>query len=161
MILALTSKTLPSGAVFRCGGLRHRPADRPRSGVAEARLAGSEQPAIRIQLDPSRLASMNIGVDQVANAIFRRQYPRRRRGFRRVDRSWSIATNDQLTTPEDFRAIVIASNKGTVIRLGDIARVERGVRKPPRRRLVQRSAGGASSISRGSPTPMSTRWSTG
>ena len=128
MILALTSRTLPSGAVFDAADsiIAQRIARVP--GVAEARLAGSEQPAIRIQLDPSRLASMNIGVDQVANAIAAANIRGAVGAFDGADRSWSIATNDQLTTPEDFRAIVVTSSKGVVTKLGDIAVVERGVR---------------------------------
>ena len=128
MILALTSQTLPGGAIFDAADsvIAQRIARIP--GVAEARIAGSEQPAIRVQLDPGRLAAMGIGVDKVANAITTANVRAAVGAFDGESRSWSIATTDQLVSPEDFREIVVATVKGVAIRLGDVATVEKGVR---------------------------------
>ncbi|HEY8066377.1 MAG TPA: efflux RND transporter permease subunit [Methylosinus sp.] len=128
MILALTSQTLPSGVIFDAADsiIAQRIARVP--GVAEARIAGSEQPAIRIQLDPARLAVMGVGIDKVATAITTANVRTAVGSLDGDERSWTIETNDQLATPEDFRGIVVSAEKGVIVKLGDVADVDRGVR---------------------------------
>ena len=128
MIIALTSDTLPTSVVFDATDsvLAQRISRIP--GVAEARITGSEQPAIRLQVDPSRLSAMGVGIDQVATAINTANVHGAVGALSGDQLSWSIAVNDQLSTPEDYRNIVVAQNKGAVVKLGDVAKIELGVR---------------------------------
>jgi multidrug efflux pump len=128
LVIALTSETLPTSAVFDATDtvIAQRISQVP--GVGEARIAGAEQPAIRVQVDPARLAAMGLGVDAVAKAIVSANVlaPVGELDGSRLTRSLEV--NDQLSTPEEFRDIVVASGNGAVVKLGDIATVERGVR---------------------------------
>ena len=70
LVLAMTSDTLPTSAIFDATDsvIAQRISQVP--GVAEARIAGAEQPAIRVQVDSARLAAMNLGVSEVGRALF-------------------------------------------------------------------------------------------
>ena len=128
LVLAMTSDTLPTSAIFDAADsvIAQRVSQVP--GVGETRLVGAEQPAIRVQVDSARLAAMGLGVDAVANAL-NAANPHSAVGALGGDvREITLATTDQLSTPEDYRNIVIASRNGAVVKLGDVATVERGVK---------------------------------
>jgi hydrophobe/amphiphile efflux-1 (HAE1) family protein len=128
LVLALTSDTLPTSAIFDATDsiIAQRISQVP--GVAEARIAGAEQPAIRVQVDSARLAAMNLGVSEVARALFSANAHSAVGALAGATQEITLAATDQLATPEDYRNIVIASRNGAVVKLGDVATVERGVR---------------------------------
>jgi len=63
LVLALTSETLPTSAVFDAADTVIAQRISQVAGVAEARITGAEQPAVRIQVDPARLAAMQLSID--------------------------------------------------------------------------------------------------
>ncbi|WP_292528732.1 efflux RND transporter permease subunit [Methylocystis sp.] len=128
LVLAMTSDTLPTSAIFDAADsvIAQRVSQVP--GVAEARLAGAEQPAIRVQVDSARLAAMGLGVDAVANALNAANAHSAVGALSGDAQEITLATTDQLSTPDDYRNIVIASNNGAVVKLGDVATVELGVK---------------------------------
>jgi len=126
--LALTSKDLPLSAIYDAADSVIAQRIGRLHGVGEVRLGGGSQPAIRVQVDPARLASMGIGVDQVAN-IVRRANVRTPTGvIGGGEQTFSLATTDQLTAPEEFANVVVASKNRSVVRLGEVATIERNVR---------------------------------
>lgn len=128
LVLALTSDTLPTSAIFDATDsvIAQRISQVP--GVAEARIAGAEQPAIRVQVDSARLAAMNLGVNEAARALFAANAHSPVGALSGNLQEITLGTTDQLATPEDYRNIVIASRNGAIVKLGDVATVERGVR---------------------------------
>ncbi|MDJ0449517.1 efflux RND transporter permease subunit [Methylocystis sp. JR02] len=128
LVLALTSDTLPTSAIFDATDsvIAQRISQVP--GVAEARIAGAEQPAIRVQVDSARLAAMNLGVNEVGKALFTANAHAAVGALSGGSQEITFDTTDQLSTPEDYRNIVVASRNGAIVKLGDVARVERGVR---------------------------------
>ncbi|WP_163563700.1 efflux RND transporter permease subunit, partial [Klebsiella pneumoniae] len=69
LILALTSDTLPTSALYDAADsvLAQRISQLP--GVADVTVTGAEQPAIRVRVDPGILASLGLGIDAVRTAI--------------------------------------------------------------------------------------------
>jgi multidrug efflux pump len=128
IVLALTSKTMPTSAIYDATDTVIAQRISQVSGVGGVIIAGAEQPAIRVQVDAGRLASMGLGIDQVANAIVNNNVLAPTGAFSGDRQGVSIGTTDQLNTPDDYRGIVIASNNGAVVKLGDVATVTRGVR---------------------------------
>ena len=128
LVLALTSESMPTSAVFDATDTVIAQRISQVSGVGNVVVAGAEQPAIRVQVDPARLASMQVGLNQIANAVVSAnvQYPTG--AFNGDGQGVTIATDDQLNTPEDYRGIVVASKNGAVVKLGDVATVERSIR---------------------------------
>ena len=128
IVLALTSDVMPTSAVYDATDTVIAQRISQVGGVGGVVVAGAEQPAIRVQVDPSRLASMGLGLDQVANAIVNSNVQAPTGAFSGDGQGVTIATTDQLNTPEDYRGIVVASKNGAVVRLADVATVKRGVR---------------------------------
>jgi multidrug efflux pump len=101
-------------------------------GVGTVQLFGSPY-AMRIWLDPNRLVTYALSVDEVVTAI-RTQNAQVTLGqlggtpaVPGQQLNATISAQERLQTPEQFRAIVVRSNAdGSVLRLGDIARVEIG-----------------------------------
>ena len=128
LVLALTSDILPTSMIFDATDSVIAQRISQVAGVAEVRIAGAEQPAIRIQVDPARLASMGLGIDRVAEALISANVIMPVGALNGASKVETIATSDQLSTPEDFKSIVLAATHGAVVRLGDVATVERSVR---------------------------------
>ena len=128
LVLALTSDSLPTSTIFDATDtiIAQRISQVP--GVAETRVTGAEQPAIRIQVDSARLAAMGLGVDAVANALTTANAHSAVGVLAGATQEITISTTDQLSTAQDYRNIVIASRAGAIVKLGDIAKVELGVR---------------------------------
>ncbi|KAB2853728.1 MAG: acriflavine resistance protein B, partial [Sphingopyxis terrae] len=128
LVIALTSDTLPTSAIFDATDtvIAQRISQIP--GVGEVRVAGAEQPAIRVQVDPARLAAMNLGIDTIARAIVAANVQSPAGAFDGAVHTATIAANDQLSTPADYGNIVVAGSKGSIVKLRDIATVERAVR---------------------------------
>jgi hydrophobe/amphiphile efflux-1 (HAE1) family protein len=128
LVLALTSDSMPTSSIFDAADTVIAQRISQVSDVGGVVVAGAEQPAIRVQMDPARLASMGLGLDQVATTIINANVQSPTGAVSGDGQSVTIATDDQLNTPRDYRAIVIASSNGRVVRLGDVATVERSVR---------------------------------
>ena len=128
LILALTSKnTLPSYLYDVADSIvAQRIAQ--IDGVAEVTVSGAEQPAIRIRVNPVAIASMGIGMEEVRTAIANANAFGPLGTFDGPDFARTIGTSEQLRSPSQYRAIVVKSVNGNVVRRGDIASVEAGVR---------------------------------
>ena len=127
LVLALTSDTMPTSAIFDATDTVIAQRISQVSGVGNVMVAGATQPAVRVELDPARLATMGLGLDQVANVIANANVQSPTGAFNGDGQGVTIATDDQLNTPRDYRGVVVASKNGAVVRLGDVAKVERGV----------------------------------
>ncbi|WP_245278080.1 efflux RND transporter permease subunit [Methylosinus sp. PW1] len=128
LILALTSDTLPTTSLYDVADtvIAQRISRVP--GVAEVKVAGAEQPAIRVQIDPARLATMGLGVDAVASAILSANVRSPLGAFDGATMSTTLGASDELSSPEEFRDIVLRAENGAVVKLRDVATVERGTR---------------------------------
>ncbi|MEA3278708.1 MAG: efflux RND transporter permease subunit [Pseudomonadota bacterium] len=95
-------------------------------GVAKAQLIGNKTFAMRIWLDPKRMASLGVTATDVEEVLRRNNYLS---GVGKLkDRYFSVdlaATTDVSRVP-DFRNLVVLSDGNTLVRLRDIAEVELG-----------------------------------
>ena len=69
LILALTSKTIAPSAIYDAADSVIAQRLSQVEGVADVTVAGSEQPAIRVRIDPARLAAMGLSTEAVRTAI--------------------------------------------------------------------------------------------
>ena len=97
-------------------------------GVADVAVAGAEQPAVRVRLNPVALANMGVSYDDVRLAISQTNVQVPLGAFDGPQRVETIATNDQLRTPAEYRALVVKTINGNVIHLSDVATVVEGTR---------------------------------
>src|SRR5487761_703015 len=95
-------------------------------GVASADILGGQTFAMRIWLDPAKMAARGISANDVAAAINANNYqsaPGQAKGYFTVS---NVSANTGLTDVAQFERMVVKSVNGTVVRLGDIARVSLG-----------------------------------
>jgi hydrophobe/amphiphile efflux-1 (HAE1) family protein len=128
LILALTSKTMPASAIYDAADSVIAQRISQVEGVADVSVSGAEQPAMRVRVNPSQLAAMGLGIDEVRAAIASANSTGPVGNFEGGTLAETIAVNDQLRTVEEYRAIVVKTVDGTIIRLGDIAKVEQATR---------------------------------
>ncbi len=128
IILALTSDTIPASAIYDAADTVLAQRLSQINGVAEVNVTGSEQPAIRIRVDPARIAAMGLGLDAVRAAVVSANAQSAVGSFDGIYHNETIAVSDQLNTPEEFGRIVLRSSSGKLVQLSDVATIERGVR---------------------------------
>ena len=95
-------------------------------GVSEVSITGQRKPAIRIQAEPARLAALGLTLADIRSAVQRASVNQAKGAIVGADRSATLATNDQLTQPDQFADLVLSDRDGQPVRLGDVARVEVG-----------------------------------
>ncbi|MDA3922158.1 MAG: efflux RND transporter permease subunit [Salinisphaera sp.] len=128
LILALTSKTLSPSKLYDVADTVIAQRIAQVRGVSDVSVTGAEQPAIRVDLQPSRLASMGLGLDVVRQAIVHANVASPLGSFNGHSQHLGIATNDALRSVADYDNIPIKDANGTVVRLSDIADVSNGTR---------------------------------
>jgi len=128
LILALTSDTMTSDAIYDVADTVIAQRIAQVEGVGDVNVAGAEQPAIRIRLDPARLAAMGLSLEQVRQAVVAANAPAPLGSFDGARKAETIAARQQIDLPRDYRNVVVRAANGTIVRLGDVAEVVRGVR---------------------------------
>ena len=127
-VLALTSKTLTTSAMYDVADtvIAQRISQVP--GVGEVTVSGADQPAVRIALNPVALSNAGIATDDVRLAIINANPLGPVGIFNGGRQSETISTNKQMRTAAEFRDIIIKSSAGNFVRLADVAEVEDSVR---------------------------------
>ena len=86
--------------------------------------SGGQRPAIRIQADVQALASYGIGIDTLAHGHRRMPTANSAKGsFDGPQRAYTINSNDQLVTVDDYKNLIITYKNGAPVRMIDVARV--------------------------------------
>jgi multidrug efflux pump len=93
------------------------------SGVGQVSLSGGQRPAVRIQANVQALAAHNLSLDQLRTAISAANVNGAKGSFDGPTRSWSIESNDQLSSAQDYRSLIIAYSNNAPVRLSDVANV--------------------------------------
>jgi len=96
-------------------------------GVGQVFVWGSSQPAVRAEVNPTLLNKLGIGLDTVRNALNAANANRPKGKVASGSISYSFDDTDQLFTADQYRPLIVASNNGGVVRLGDVADVEDSV----------------------------------
>ncbi|WP_114392855.1 efflux RND transporter permease subunit [Oleisolibacter albus] len=126
LLLALTSDQLPSYEVTRWADtLAQQISSEP--GVAEVRIAGEQKYAVRIDLNPTALAALGIGVDEVATTIQQSNQNQPKGQLQGPGRAVGLDANDQLKEAKAFRDVLVTYRNGAAVKLQDVARVYDGV----------------------------------
>ncbi|MDP2296418.1 MAG: efflux RND transporter permease subunit [Pseudolabrys sp.] len=128
LILALTSKTMQASDIYDAADSIIVQRLAQVDGVADVTVAGSEQPAIRVRVDPARLAAMGLSMEDVRTAIANSNTVGPLGTFDGTKRAVSIAVNDQLRKASDYDPVVVKTVNGNVIRLSTVASIQPSVR---------------------------------
>ena len=126
MQIALSSATLSAAQIYDAADtvLAQRLAQSP--GVARVIVNGAEKPAVRIRLDPVRLAAAGLSGQDVYTAIRGANVLQPLGGFQGPDQAETIGINGQMWQANQYRPLIIKTAGGAILRLSDVASVING-----------------------------------
>jgi multidrug efflux pump len=97
------------------------------AGVGHVAVEGGVRPAVRIEADISRLAGYGLSMADLNSAIVGANVAGPKGSLDGTHQSYTIAANDQITSPEAYRDIVVAYRNDAPVRLRDVAEVSEGL----------------------------------
>ena len=96
------------------------------TGVADVTIFGERRYAMRIWIDRERLAAFSLTIQDLENALRAQNAELPSGRIESQDREFSVLSRTGLTTPEQFRNIIVKLAAGHQVKLGEVARVELG-----------------------------------
>src|SRR3954452_2509763 len=123
LIVALSSSTLSTAQIYDAADtiLAQRLSQAP--GVAQVTVNGAEKPAVRIRLDPVRLAAAGLSGQDVYNVVRGANVLQPLGGFQGADRAETIGINGQMWQARQYAPLVLKADNGAILRLSDVASV--------------------------------------
>ncbi|MDR3531957.1 MAG: efflux RND transporter permease subunit [Rhodopila sp.] len=126
MQIALSSATLSTAQIYDAADTILAQRLSQAAGVAQVTVNGAEKPAVRIRLDPVRLAATGLSGQDVYNAVRGANALQPLGGFQGPDRAETIGINGQMWQAAQYRPLVIKTGNGAILRLSDVASVING-----------------------------------
>jgi len=125
--LALTSDTLPLHRVqdFADTNLAQKISQLP--GVGLVSISGGQRPAVRVQVNPSALASYGLSLEDVRAVLGQANVDQAKGSLEGPRQSFTIGANDQLLTAAEYKGVLLAYKNGAPVRIADVAEVIDGV----------------------------------
>ncbi len=96
------------------------------SGVSQVAIGGQQKPAIRVQIDPARLAAMGMTMEDVRQVLTTATVNSPKGSIDGRRQSFTLLANDQLTAPEPYGNLIVAYRNGAPVRIRDIGTAVRG-----------------------------------
>jgi hydrophobe/amphiphile efflux-1 (HAE1) family protein len=126
MILAMTSDTLPIEDVSDFAENIVAQQISQVSGVAYVNIGGQRRPSIRVQVDPEKLASRSLTLEDVRDVLTSITSDAAKGTLNGTVQSFTIAANSQIVKAEDYNNAIIAYRGGAPIRVKDVGRAVSG-----------------------------------
>jgi multidrug efflux pump len=123
LALALTSKTMPLTQVEDLADVRLAQKISQQPGVGLVSISGGNRPAVRVVVNPRALSAYGLAIDDVRTIIGNQNTDTPKGSFDGATRSSTINDNDQLTSADQYRSLIIAYKNGRAVHLGDVATV--------------------------------------
>jgi len=93
------------------------------NGVAQVNVFGGQPYAVRIQVDPDKLAAYGLGIDQVEQAIETGNVNQPLGILYGKNQAFTVQANGQLNNASDFRPLIVAYHNGNPVRLAELGNV--------------------------------------
>ena len=123
LTLALSSETLPLTKVQDLADTRLAQKISQLSGVGLVSISGGRKPAIRVQAMPTALASLGMNLEDLRAALVQASVNQAKGSFDGARQAVTIGANDQLTSSEQYRQLIVAYRNNAPVHLSDVADV--------------------------------------
>ena len=123
LFLAMSSPTLPLSTVDDYAENMLAQRISMVNGVAQVSVYGSQQYAVRVQVDPNKLAAYGLGIDQVEQAVEAGNVNQPLGTLYGKHQAFTVQANGQLRTAADFRPMIVAYRNGHPVRLQELGNV--------------------------------------
>lgn len=126
LTLGLTSPSIPLPQVEDYADTRLVPKISQLPGVGLVTISGGQRPAIRVQVNPQALSSYGLTLENIRDAINKENTNAAKGSFDGQRLSFTINSNDQLLSSEEYQNLIISYKNNSPVRLKDIAKVQDG-----------------------------------
>ncbi|MBZ5794472.1 efflux RND transporter permease subunit [Burkholderia contaminans] len=123
MVLALTSDTLTSAQLYDSADSVIQQQLSQIKGVGQITLGGGALPSVRVELNPSKLNSYGIGLEDVRASLGAANADSPKGHLDQGGHRYEILSNDQIGTAAPYRNLVVAYRNGAAVQLRDVAQV--------------------------------------
>jgi multidrug efflux pump len=124
LTLALASDAMPLRTVEDLADTRLAPKISQLPGVGLVSISGGQKPAVRIQANPTELASYGLNLEDLRNAITAANVNQAKGNFDGPHQAYQIGANDQLLSSGDYRNLIVAYRNSAPVRLSDVADIK-------------------------------------
>jgi len=123
LTLALTSDTLPLTKVEDLADTTLAQKISQLPGVGLVSISGGQKPAVRIQANPTALASYGLSLEDLRTVLGQANVDQAKGVLDGPRQSYTINANDQLFSSNEYRGVIVATKNGAPVRLSDVANV--------------------------------------
>jgi len=120
LIFAVSSDTLPITQVSDYADNILAQQMSQITGVGQVGVWGEQKPAIRVQIDPGKVANLGMGLDDVRAQLQSYTVNGPKGTFDGARRSVTVYDNDQIFNAEDWKNVIVAYRNGAPVRVRDI-----------------------------------------
>ena len=96
------------------------------AGVSQVLIGGEQKRAVRVQVDPAKLAAMGMTLEDVRYSLVNATVNAPKGTINGENRTFTIYANDQLTKAAEYQDVVLAYRNGAPVRVRDIGRAVDG-----------------------------------
>jgi multidrug efflux pump len=123
LTLSLTSDSLPLSKVEDLTDTTLAQKISQLTGVGLVSISGGQRPAVRIQANPTALASYGLSLEDLRTALGAANVDQAKGTFDGAHQAYTIGANDQLISSDSYKPIIVAYRNGAPVRLTDVATV--------------------------------------
>src|SRR6202042_648130 len=123
LTLAITSKNQPLPKVEELAETRMAQRISQLKGVGLVSISGGQRPAVRVQANPTAVASYGLSLEALRTALGSANVNQAKGSFDGPDQAWTINDNDQLQAGAQYGPIILAYRNGAPVRIRDVANV--------------------------------------
>ncbi|HVC98081.1 MAG TPA: multidrug efflux RND transporter permease subunit [Pirellulales bacterium] len=123
VILALTSDTYTKAQMYDAASTILQQRLSQVRGVGQVIVGGGAPPGVRVDVNPTLLNHMGVGLEDVRTALGNANANRPKGQIQDAHHAWSISTTDQLLTAKEYRPLIVTYRRGAPVRLADVATV--------------------------------------
>jgi HAE1 family hydrophobic/amphiphilic exporter-1 len=123
IFLSLVSATLPMSTIDEFAETQIAPRIAMISGVSQVQVQGQQKYAVRVQIDPDKLAAKRIGLNEIDQALNQGNVNTPLGILYGPKMAYNISANGQLMNAAQFRKLIVSYSNGRAVYLGDIANV--------------------------------------
>jgi HAE1 family hydrophobic/amphiphilic exporter-1 len=120
MLLTVQSQTLPLTQVNDYADNLLAQQISQIAGVGQVNIGGAQKPAIRIQIDPAKIAALGISLEEIRGVIANLSVNQPKGTMDGPRQSFTVYTNDQLIKAAPWNDTVLAYKNGAPVRVRDV-----------------------------------------
>jgi multidrug efflux pump len=121
LTLGITSAVMPLTKVQDLADTRIAQKISQLPGVGVVSISGGQRPAVRVRANPRALAAYGLNIDDLRTTISNANVNTPKGSFDGPTRAYTINSNDQLHSADEYKQIIVAYRNGAPVRLSDVA----------------------------------------